>query len=202
MALIAADSGGGDFELTPAGNHIGRCYAVVDLGMQTSIFNGEESTKRKVRISWELPLELMTDGRPFSISATYTISLSEKANLRRDLQSWRGRAFTEQELQGFDLFTVLGVPAMLNVIHTTKGDRKYANVAGITPLPKGFECPPAVNTVLKFSLDEFDHAVFDGLPDWLKSKINIKGVQSPQAAYEQCDDRNPPPADFDDDIPF
>jgi len=200
MGLIAVDTGGGDFELTPASNHIARCYAVVDLGMQTTVFNNVESQKRKVRISWELPMTAMEDGRPFSVSANYTLSLSEKANLRRDLQSWRGRSFTEEELAGFDLFTILGAPAMVNVVHNTNGDKTYANVGSVSPLPQGFECPDPVNEPIKFSLDEYDPDIFEALPDWLKKKINVKGVQSPHAVYES--EVQPPVEAYDDDIPF
>ncbi len=198
MGLIATDTGGGDFELTPAGNHVARCYPVVDLGMQTTTFNGQDSEKRKVRISWELPAELMEDGRPFSVSANYTLSLSEKANLRKDLQSWRGRAFTDEELAGFDLFSVLGIPAMVNVVHNTNNNKTYANVGSVSPMPKGMAAPTLVNDPLKFSLDEYDEVTFQGLPEWLRNKINIKGVQSPQ---ESSDENLPPVESYDDDDP-
>jgi len=199
MALIAKDTGGGDFELAPAGNHVARCYSVVDMGLQERSFQGVTNHKQIVRISWELCNEPMADGRPFSVSASYTLSLSEKSNLRRDLQSWRGRAFTEEELRGFDLFTILGVPAMVNVVHETKGDRTYANVAGITPLPKGMVAPELQNEILRFSLDDNDELAFNRLPEWLQKKINLRR-QTPGAVH----DSGPPTAsDFpDDDIPF
>lgn len=202
MGLVARDTGGGDFELAPAGNHVARCYAVVDLGMQTRTWNNVESEKRIVRISWELCNELMEDGRPFSVSQNYTLSLGEKSNLRKDLQSWRGRDFSEQELEGFDLFTVLSAPAMVNIVHKQSGDRTYANVGSVSPIPKGLEAPPLQNAILKFSLDEYDESVFDSLPDWLQKKINTRGVQSPHAVYSQ--DPNTPPIDsyMNDDIPF
>lgn len=201
MALLAKDNPGVEFELTPPGNHIARCYMVCDLGMQDVEYMGNTSQKRKVRLAFELPNELMqSDGRPFSVSKNYTLSLNEKANLRADLQAWRGRAFTEQELQGFDLFNVLGAPCMVNVIHTQgKNGNTYANIAGITPLPKGIQCPPAVNAPIKFSLDEFDQKIYDGLPEWLQQKINTKGVEQP---YDQSQPSSLYDVDLDDDIPF
>ena len=72
----------------------------------------------------------------------YTLSLHENAALRRDLQSWRGRAFTETELAGFDLKTVLGVPCMITLVHSPDG--KYANIQAVAGLPKGMEAPPQV----------------------------------------------------------
>jgi hypothetical protein len=45
-----------EFELTPAGTHIGRCYRVVDLGTQLVEFQGEHKKQHKIMISWELPM--------------------------------------------------------------------------------------------------------------------------------------------------
>jgi hypothetical protein len=50
----------------------------------------------------------MRDGRPFAMFKNYTLSWSEKANLRLDLQSWRGKPFTQEEMRRFDLETILG----------------------------------------------------------------------------------------------
>ena len=79
----------------------------------------------------------MKDGRPFAIFKNYTLSWSEKANLRLDLQSWRGKPFTQEEMQRFDLKNVLGAWCMLNIIERPgKNDNKmYTNVDGVTPVP-------------------------------------------------------------------
>jgi hypothetical protein len=77
------------------------------------------------------------NGKPFSCSKKYTASLNEKATLRHDLESWRGRAFTQEELKGFDLEKVIGVNAQVMVMHNTKDGKTYANVATVTPLGKG-----------------------------------------------------------------
>lgn len=191
MTLLATAGDSKEFELCPPGNHVARCYSVVDLGYQDTEWQGVHKSVRKVRISWELPNELMDDGRPFSVSANYTLSLGEKANLRRDLQSWRGRAFTEEELRGFDIESVAGVPAMVNVVHNTGRDgRTYANVGSISPLPKGLECPPAVNDVLVFSTDDFNPEEWDSLPEWLQNKINLPDKEE-RVVHEIPDDDIP-----------
>ena len=59
--------------------------------------------------------------RPAAISKEFTLSLHERANLRRVLISWRGRQFTAEELGGFELANVLGANAMLNVVHNDRG---------------------------------------------------------------------------------
>src|SRR6185369_175718 len=61
-----------------------------------------------------------------------------KAKLRKDLEAWRGRIFTFDELAGFDLESVIDVPCLLSVVHRqgSKGG-KFANVGAVMKLPKG-----------------------------------------------------------------
>lgn len=169
MSLHTKDTGDGDFQIVSEGLHQALCNAVVDLGQQSVTWNEESKVKAQVFIRWELPTELMEDGRPMVLGRIYTNSLSKKANLRRDLEGWRGRSFTAQELDGFDLSTVLGKPCQLTVTHNTRGDRTYANVGSIVPWPTGMEIPQPANPLLLFDVDN-PHNV-DELPEWLRTKI-------------------------------
>ncbi len=68
----------------------------------------------------------------------YTLSLHENASLRKDLENWRGKKFTEEELQGFDLEKLLGVNALITVVHSQGADGKtYSNIAAVSKLMKG-----------------------------------------------------------------
>jgi hypothetical protein len=70
----------------------------------------------------------------------YTLSLHEKANLRRELETWRGKKFTAEEGEGFDLEKLLGANCQLQVIHNEKDDGTvYANVQAIVPAGRGLE---------------------------------------------------------------
>ena len=141
-------------------------------------------------VSWELlDGTKMADGRPFSVSQFYTVSLHEKSKLRADLEAWRGRKFTATELDGFDLGTVIGAYCMIQVVHDETG--KYANVQTIMAY-KG-EKPPAVNPNVVFDIDEPDMAVFDSFSDNMKGKIMSapewnKNKQAPTPSAEKKDD--------------
>jgi len=142
MSIIAKDSGGGDFEPIPAGMHNAVGARVYDLGQQPGFNPG--SFAHKVVILWELATRYQTGelaGKQMRVSKTYTLSLSEKANLRHDLESWRGRAFTEQELDGFDVEKVVGAPCTLNLVETVnpKTQKRYVKVAAVMPLMAGAE---------------------------------------------------------------
>ncbi len=201
--MLLTDNGGKDFEQASAGNHVARCVGMIDLGTQQSDYQGKTTHARKIVLRFELPNELIADGeyagRPFIVGKFYTASLSEKANLRKDLESWRGRPFTPEELAGFDSKNILDKPCMVNVVHTEKGKAKIASIA---PIPKGMQTPPRINDLLYFSLerDEFDGKIYEGLSDFYKGEI----LKSPEWAELQGKPTKSAKHfdDFKDDIPF
>ncbi len=168
MGRYASDAGGGDFQQAPIGNHVARCIRLIDLGTQHGEYQGTPNVRNQVLITWELCEEKMTDGKPFIVSHFYTNSLNEKATLRGHLEAWRGRAFSQDELRKFDLSSILGAPAMVNVIHNDKGK---ARVSAVAKLPKGMKAPEPANKPSAFWIDEWDQAAFDGLPKGLKAII-------------------------------
>ena len=203
-----------EFEIVPAGNHVAICNAVVDLGLQpgSGIY---PDPKHQVYLRWELPTERIKyqrDGKeiegPMSIGRTFTASMSEKANLRKLIESWFGKKFQNDEsAANFDCSHLLGRACLLNVTHTEKGQKTYANVANATPIPKGMTAEyPQHNVSLLFSLESPDQLAYDALPEWLRKKIDErlreeKHEKDPGYAVE--DDRRAGDADeFNDDIPF
>ena len=211
MGLVAKDSG--DFLTVPAGMHLARCYRIIDLGTQKSEYMGKEKYLPKVMIQFEVHGEddqgnplLTQDGRPLSIAKSFTVTLSEKSNLRKDLQMWRGRDFTAQELRGFELKNVLGAWAMLTVTHTESNGKTYTNIAGINPVPANMKkvgMPEAVNEAKIFAIDDPDMSLFDTFSENLKNKI--KASPEWQARTGETPAEEPQKAgfnDIDDDIPF
>ena len=131
MAIIARD-GGGDFTPAPEGLHEAVCVDVVDLGMVES----QWGTKPKVRIVWQIDAR-DEKGRRFQVVRQFTISLNEKSALRPFLEAWRGRKFTADELDGFDLEKLIGVGCQVQVVHDISAQGKtWANVQAVVPLSK------------------------------------------------------------------
>lgn len=174
---ITAKQSEKQFELVPAGNHLARCYQMIEIGTEEIEYNGEKKNVHRVRIVWELPNEKKVFNpekgeQPFSIGKDYTLSMHEKATLRHDLQSWRGKAFTDEEANSFDITKLLGKPCMLNVIHEQgKNGNTYAKIAGVTAVPKGMPVPDQVNESFMLSFEDWDDKKFAALPDWLKQRI-------------------------------
>jgi|TARA_R110002167_G_scaffold61573_3_gene173884 hypothetical protein len=153
MGIMATTTDGNmAYPQVPAGVHKSRCVKIIDLGTQRQEFSGEVSWKRQVMLIWEIPEQDNMNGEPMTISKFYTLSLHEKSNLGADLTSWRGRAFTETEKQGFDISNLASVTCMLNVLEGKNGKSK---ISGIMPLPKGDEVAPQYNDTIVFSVDEY-----------------------------------------------
>lgn len=204
MSLSVSDKGGKEFKPVPAGTHRAVCTMVVDMGVQPS---ARFTPKPKVYVRFELPDERTEwtdkDGNkhegPMVIGKQYTASLSEKANLRRDLEGWRGKLFTDDELKAFDLKNILGAPAMIGVTHNVSGGKTYANLATIMGLPKGMEKPKAAGELITYDLDQHDEAAYQKLPGWLQEAIKER-VSSDTARTVAANGSSAP--EFDDDIPF
>jgi hypothetical protein len=144
MSLVVENSGGGSFTPVASGMHLARLYRIIDLGTQKSEFDGKINYLHKVKFVWEVHGEdesgkpMVTDkGEPMVITKDYTLSWGEKANLRKDLESWRGRPFTEEEQRRFDLKNILDQWCMINVQHKPRQKGGvFANIVGVTPVPK------------------------------------------------------------------
>ena len=211
MSFIVEASGGGrEFKIVPAGTHLARLYRIVDLGTQTTTYQGETKMQRKVMFAWEIHGEddagdpLVTeDGKPMAIFKNYTLSWNEAATLRKDLQAWRGQPWSDQEAARFDLKNVLGQWCMLNIIHRPgmSDGKTFANVAGISPVPgflKKQGLPEGVNPLQMFRLGDPDWELFETFSKGLKAKIEsspeFRAIKKPLAQM---------PNDLDDmDVPF
>jgi hypothetical protein len=179
MAITAKKGSSFENELIEAGNYVARCYRMVEIGTCDEEFLGVKKQMHKVRIGWELPTELKifkpeNGEQPCVIDKEYTLSLAEKANLRKDLQSWRGKAFSEEEAEAFDITKLLGVPCMLNIIHVQgKKDptKTYQAIGSVSPMPKGLICPAQVNETFVFDFENFDENKYLSLPEFLREQI-------------------------------
>lgn len=202
-------------ELVPAGNYIARCFSMIHIGTVPENIMGEMKKINKVRLTWELPTEMRSfkedePEKPLTISQEFTLSMNEKANLRKFLESWRGKGFTEDEANDFDITKLLGVPCMLSVIHkTTKKGREYDLISGVATLPKGTECPRQINSNFEFNYDDkFDNQILEQFPDFIKDRIKnsdeFKKILMPENTdiEEQSENDNSDLNPDNDDLPF
>ena len=171
MSLTVSESKG--FELIEEDTYTAICYGVIDLGIHhDKTFKKDQN---KVLFMWELPDVTYegADGKEARkvLSKQYTLSLHERSSMRQDLESWRGRAFSTDELAGFNVSKLLGVPCLLQVVHDEYNGKKYAKVGAIMRLPKGMEVPSLENEQIVYDFDNPDRNVLEKLPEWIQTKI-------------------------------
>lgn len=175
--IKAPASGGGDFEIAPEGVFLARCYKMVDVGTQTSVGQFGTKENRTIYIYWELlqtadgeEVKMENGDQPFSIFSSYTLSMHPKAKLRKHLDSWRGKKFTEDQAKDFDVTQLLDKFCLLQIEHSESkdGTRTYANVVGIMTTKKKVD---GVNEISSFNIESPDMEVFNDLPEWLQAKI-------------------------------
>ena len=157
LNLKDAKKGMGGGPLAPIGNHIARCYQIIDLGTQDDARYGNAS--HKIRFTWELCEEKRDFGKgkeePYSVSMQVNFFFGRSSNFTRLFEGWKGGTFTDAELDAFELKKLLGKPCMINVVHNTSGDRDYANVASVSPLPGKWKdrVPPLYNKPVYFETE-------------------------------------------------
>lgn len=206
MGMRVSDSGSGDFKHPDDGTYPARCYRILDLGMQEQSWEGKKSLKHQLIMGFELCGTHVDDDPkedPYVTSGFWTASLHERARLRQDLERWRGKAFTPDELDGFDLDAVLGKPCMLSLVTNENGRQK---IDGIMALPKGVEVPELVNAPVSFTWEKPDALVFDNLPEGIQ-RIMLRSPEGKAWMAEREGnagpvDDDPPPHTDADEIPF
>lgn len=188
-----------DYQPIPEGTHRAVCSALIDLGHQEAF----GTIKPQLLMRFEFPdcrVSRERDGQEVSEPMTkwqfYTNSLNRKANLRRDLESWRGRGFTKEELAGFDVRNIVGHACQISIIHDHSGDQVRDKIRTIGKLIGDGPNPQPELTVIRYSQEEGEIEQWDILPNWIQEKI---GQAMKSEATQPRSDGEP----YEDDaIPF
>lgn len=206
MVSISLSSKGGSFKGLEPGVHNARCDLIADLGMQDA---GKYGMKHKIYLRFSVPDQTgeTEDGEKFqfSIGCKYTASLGKKANLRKALESWRGKPFTEEELENFELTNLLNAPATLVVgTYLDKEGNERPALQNIIRCkqPVGELIRPAVAFSTESTAEELKEA-----PEWLRNiLLEAKGetpaAEEQEKQHEAAQQAEDDYQDGDDDIPF
>lgn len=182
-------------DLIEEGSYIATIYSVIEMGTQLNPAFGTES--KKIRLTFELPTELKVfkeenGEQPRVISQEYSLSLSEKASLRKIVEACVPSALKlddEGMMPDFDVENLIGKNCLITIKHkeTTKG-AKFQNVENVTIVPKGMQSYKQINETKVLSFDNWNDELFNSLPEFIKDKIMVsseykvlKGLDLPNA---------------------
>ena len=205
---VNAKNSDSKFRPHPEGQFVAQCVDVIDLGEK-----GEDYAGQPKKLSHKCALVFRTDEQNpetndlIDIAGEYTVSMSEKANLRRILETWRGKAYSEDELEEVPLDKLEGNWAMIQVDQkTSSNNRKYARIISVTPVPKQMRAHlPAFAVYERAKYGEEKKAAYAKETEAFMAMIapveSGKRVASPFAAAEDLPD-DAFVGDDDDDLPF
>jgi len=188
---------GGGKTIYPVGFFHAVCSGVVDIGMQWSKFDGKEVLKHMCYLLFEFidnenePNEngsrVKTIAKRYSSLNFSTEGEKYKSGLQKDLESWRGTAFTEEAIKTLDLLELYGV----NCTILLEKNEKYTNVTKVVGMEKG-------KTKL-LPIRKFDEEPLE----WI---LKIKNKQVYEDEYKETKQQpiaeQSGPESFADDIPF
>lgn len=172
MSMMVRSEGNSEIKQLEPGVYTGIATAIIDLGIQENTMYGKQ--QRKAIIVWNIvgeTIKVNDEELPRVISKEYTMSLGEKSTLRKDLEAWRGRPFTTEELQGFDLKNILNVPCQLQINQQERNGKTYVNIAAIMAIPKGMSVAPVDNVYIFDTYDLTTWENYDKIANWIKEKI-------------------------------
>lgn len=159
------------------GSHFARLVGMVDLGHQPGFeWQGKEiASAYKIRFTYELVNSKMSDGRPFWVHEDVTNSDNEKSTLSLRVRTLKG---------SFDnLFSMIGNPCLVTVIHDKKGYAKVDGQGGVSQVPGGMEVAPLQNPTFQFTLDNPDLELFETFPEFVQNRIK-ENLDYPGSALE------------------
>ena len=173
-------------EVLPAGSYQATLYWIVDLWTQYSPMY--DNRQHKIRLSFELPTELRTfqkdkGEQPMAIHKEYTLSFSEKANLRKDLMSWRWKDIDDWE---FNLWSMIWQSCLLSIWVKDWKENQYNTINWISWLVKGMTAPQMINIPLVWRIADWtEWATFQSLPEFLQKKIRASFELNPNKDEEE-----------------
>lgn len=190
---------GGEAKFTPhsEGQFIGVCVDTIDLGDNVEAFPpAPPKLAHKCVIVFRTG-ERNAAGEYIDIAREFTVSMNEKANLRKFLEQWRGKAYTtEQAEAGVPVHKLTGQPALLTISHKTSGQgRTYANITACVGVPK--QMAAGIGKYEDYTRAEY----------WTeKKKVYAEAARKFRAAESPADaedfDESQASDDADDGLPF
>lgn len=152
----------------PSGSHPAVLVALIDFGTHLEEYQGKAKKTHKVYLLWEM-VESPVSGQPSRnhvVGNRYTLSFAPSAKLREMIETWRGRKLADGE--SFDLKTILGRKCFVTVGHQAKGDRTYANLQNVGPVPvlkgKPLDVPEPKYTPFAWEIGQGDIPAYPWLP--------------------------------------
>ena len=137
---ITARGSESKFKAHPDGQFVAQCVDTIDLGFKVQDFPGTKPYLAQTCVLVFRTGEVNEDTREFiDVAREFTVSMGEKANLRKFLEQWRGKPYTPEQIrEGVPLHKLTGNFGLLTVVQRPNkaGTRTYATITACVGIPK------------------------------------------------------------------
>jgi hypothetical protein len=169
------------------------CVDIVDLGQKLTRY---QNNPPYLSDKFAVVFRTDSEGEVKEIAGIFTNTLGAKGLLLPFLTAWRGKSYTKDELRdGIHFAKMVGFPALLTVEHkTTEAGKTFANISGITKLPKGMKAPDITGYMRADYWQEKRAAYAKEVKEWADAQMKVRGpVDYPDQAPEDdgSDDSTP-----------
>jgi len=127
-------------DIPPQGMWDAVCVDVIDLGMVRNPFSPNGEQRHMCRIVWEIATTKQ-NGLPYWVFRDYALTLGYASNLRRDIEGWRGRPMSEEELEGFDIERLIGAACRVVIKHVHASGKVKLYIVITRPDPNNIYKP-------------------------------------------------------------
>lgn len=182
------------FKPHPDGQYVGQCVDTIDLGEHVHTFAGDDSyLEQRCALVFRTGEKNPDTGEYIDVNKEFTVSMGDRANLRKFLEQWRGKAYTVDQIKaGVSLDRLTGNPGLLTIAQKPNkaGTRIYAEITACVGIPKQM-----ASSVAQY--DDYERADF-----WQtrKAEYAAEVAKFRAAAGAIPADEEAPP--IDDDCPF
>lgn len=185
-----------DFEQPQTGMVPAVCINVADgRYVKTTYMGQDKGYQRKIFILWEIDQRIKEGqfaGQHMVIVKEYTFAIGDKANLRIDLESWRGKKFEERK----------NADGTVSLLTEKKDNEKIVKVPFAVDMLIGANCILYLEDVGKTrpfikptKVMKFDSKYtpvkreynINYIPDWLAKKIEERPLNNPDIQQTQTD---------------
>lgn len=133
-------SDGAKYAPAPEGQYVAVCVDFILLGDAVDQYqNNEPRIVTKGALVFQIEDTNPDTGKRYEPSIEFNLTFGEKASLRKFLENWRGKPYSNEEARkGAPLHKLAGQCGVITITHkTSAAGRTYAKITNITPLMKG-----------------------------------------------------------------
>lgn len=126
-----------NFTPHPEGQFLAQCVDTIDMGEKVEQYQGQPPKIVHKCVLMFRTGEQNAEGHFIDIGKEFTVSMGDKANLRKALEQWRGKKYSEKDItEGVPLHKLTGQWALITVEHKlSAGGNTYGNINAIVGVP-------------------------------------------------------------------